>query len=145
MPALWSIPENPIRRAFGLSNIVSGISTWVPNPIVLEILAKQKLTEAIQENPLGPVGLGCGPPARACEVGLCGLDGAVDDVLKSVTSSMGDWKTWAVVGVGIVGLVLFTGGGGAQRRSEIAAARAQYKAQVATIRAARPRRYQKFV
>jgi hypothetical protein len=65
--------------------------------------------------------------------------------MAQVTAASGDWKTWAMVGAGVLALVMFTGGGGSQRRSEIAAARAQYKAKVASIKAARPRRYQKFV
>ena len=63
VPGLWSMPENPFRRAFGLSNIVEGISSWPPNPIVLDVLARQKLAEAMEKNPLGPVGLACGPSA----------------------------------------------------------------------------------
>jgi hypothetical protein len=77
--------------------------------------------------------------------GLGDLNGTLDDILGSVTSSMGDWKTWAIVAAGVGALVLFTGGGGSQRKAELAAARAQYKSKVATIRASRPRRYQKYV
>ncbi len=143
MPAVWSIPENPIMRAYGLGQIVDGIYTLPQNPIVMEILAKRKMAEELQKNPLGPVGLSCGPSTCACQVGLCGLGVTVDEVLKDVTS--GGWQTWAIAGAGVLALVLLTGGGGSQRRSEIAAARAQYKAKVASIKAARPRRYQKFV
>lgn len=145
MPAVWSIPENPIMRAYGLGDIVSGLYTLPENPIVLEIVAKQKMAEELQKNPNGPVGLSCGPSTCPCQVGLCGVSGTVDDLMSQVTTSMGDWKTWAMVGAGVVALVMVTGGGGSQRRSELAAARAQYKSKVASIRAARPRRYQKFV
>jgi hypothetical protein len=145
MPALWTIPENPIMRAYGLGDIVDGLYSLPENPIVLEIIAKRKMAEELQKNPLGPVGLSCGPSTCPCQVGLCGVSGTVDELMAQVTSSMGDWKTWAMVGAGVLALVMFTGGGGSQRRSEIAAARAQYKAKVASIKAARPRRYQKFV
>jgi hypothetical protein len=180
LPAHWTIPQNPLGLRSGLCKcgvgaIVEGFPLLPENPIVLDILAKQKLAEALEKNPLGPVGLACGP--ASCQVGLCGmgvfdcgtpdpcpcelgscggnlvtglhglgdLNGTLDDLLGSVTSSMSDWKTWAMVGAGVVALVMLTGGGGSQRRAEITAARAQYKAKVAGIRASRPRRYQKYV
>lgn len=141
LPAHWTLPQNPLEMRAGLCNygigaIVEGFPVLPENPIVVELLGKEKMAEALQKNPLGPVGLSCGP------VGLCGM---VDDVMNSVTTSMGDWKTWAIVGAGVLGLVMLTGGGGSQRRAELTAARAQYKSKVATIRASRPRRYQKFV
>jgi hypothetical protein len=77
--------------------------------------------------------------------GLGGLNGTLDDILGSVTGSMGNWQTWAMVAAGVAALVMFTGGGGSQRSAELSAARAQYKSKVASIRASRPRRYQKYV
>jgi hypothetical protein len=145
-PASWPIPQNPILAGRGLGELVDGLYTLPQNPIVQELKAKIALTEELQKN---PVGMSCGPTSCPCAVGLCGglsgLGGGVDDLLSSVTSSMGDWKTWAIVAAGVGALILLTGGGGSQRRSEIAAARAEYKAKVARIKAARPRRYQKFV
>jgi hypothetical protein len=166
----------------GLGDIVDGIYSAIDNGVVAEILAKRKAAEYLAKNPLGPVGLSCGPSssisACPCRVGLCGvsgiltccgdnpcpceggscggnlvtglhglggLNGSLDDVLNSVTSSMGSWQTWAMVGAGVLALVMFTGGGGTQRSAELAAARAQYKSKVASIRASRPRRYQKYV
>jgi hypothetical protein len=136
----------------GLGDIVDGIFYYPDNGVIPELLAKEKAAEYLTKNPNGPVGLSCGPASSIsscpCQVGLCGmagLGGTLDDVLGSVTASMGDWKTWAMVGAGVVALVMFTGGGGTQRSAELAAARAQYKSKVASIRAARPRRYQKYV
>jgi hypothetical protein len=97
------------------------------------------------EHPCPCEGGSCGGNLVTGLHGLGGLNGTLDDVLGSVTSSMGDWKTWAMVGAGVVALVMFTGGGGSQRSAELAAARAQYKSKVASIRASRPRRYQKYV
>ena len=110
---------------------------------------------------VGLCGLGiidCGAPNPCpCEAGSCrgnlvtglhglgNLNGTLDDMLGSLTGAMGDWKTWAMVAAGVGALVLFTGGGGSQRSAELAAARAQYKSKVASIRASRPRRYQKYV
>jgi hypothetical protein len=143
VPAHWTLPQNPLKRvmrAGSLGEIVAGITTLPENPIVAEILAEQKMAaEASKRPPVGFSGCGCAP----CEVGLTGLGSSVDDILKDVTS--GGWQTWALALAGIGALILFTGGGGAQRHSELAAARAQYKAKVAQIRASRPRRYQKFV
>jgi hypothetical protein len=150
VPAVWTIPENPIKQAMEgarLGDIVSGLYSLPENPIVAEILAKQKLLEEASKEP--PVGLSqCGIGGCPCQIGLCGglgggLGLSVDEVLKNVTS--GGWQTWAVAGVGILALVLLTGGGGSQRRSEISAAKAEYRAKVARIKAERPRRYQKFV
>ncbi len=146
VPASWPIPQNPIWPGLGLGDIVDGLYTLPQNPIVQELNAKIALAEELQKN---PVGMSCGPSTCPCSAGFCGglsgLGGSVDDLLSGVTSSLGDWKTWAIVAAGVGALVLFTGGGGSQRRSEIAAARAEYKAKVARIKAARPRRYQKFV
>ena len=143
VPAHWTLPQNPLKRVMGsrsLGEIVAGITTLPENPIVAEILAEQKMAEeASKRPPVGFSGCGCAP----CEVGLTGLGSSVDDILKDVTS--GGWQTWAIGAAVLMGLILFTGGGGAQRKSELAAARAQYKAKVAQIRASRPRRYQKFV
>ncbi len=150
VPATWTIPENPVRvaaRAEGLGQLVAGIYSMPQNPIVLEILAKQKLMAKQAEE--GPVGLSCGTPYCGCggdcgcRVGLTGLGASVDEVLKDVTS--GGWQTWALAAAGVVALVMLTGGGGAQRRAEITAAKAEYRAKVAAIKAERPRRYQKFV
>lgn len=149
VPATWTIPENPLKvatRASSLGQLVAGIYSMPQNPIVLEILAKQKLLDKQVEE--GPVGLSCGTPycgcGGGCEVGLTGLSAtSVDEVLQQVTS--GGWQTWALAAAGIVALVMLTGGGGSQRRAEITAARAEYKAKVAAIKAERPRRYQKFV
>jgi len=148
MPAVWTIPENPLDMGpgpCGMGAIVNGIYRACGNGVVAELKAKQATAAAIQANPNGPVGLACGPSSCACQVGLCGLDGTLDDVLSSVTGSMGNWQTWAMVGAGVLALVMFTGGGGSQRSAELAAARAQYKSKVASIRASRPRRYQKYV
>ena len=87
----------------------------------------------------------CGGNQVTGLLGLAGLNGTVDDLLGSVTSSMGNWTTWAMVGAGVLALVMLTGGGGSQRRAELTAARAQYASKVASIRASRPRRYQKYV
>jgi len=146
IPANWTIPENPISAAFGLGEIVDGIYNLPANPIVGELNAKIALAEQLQKY---PVGLSCGPSTCPCQVGLCGISGlgvgTVDDILNKVTGGMGDWKTWAIVGGGVLALVMLTGGGGTQRRSELSAAKAQYKAKVAQIRASRPRRYQKLI
>jgi hypothetical protein len=163
-----------------MNAIVTGIFRATDNGLVADLLAKKALIEAVEKNPLGPVGLSCGGSSCSADEALCGLgiidcgvpgipcpcqrnnstcggnlvtglkglsglNGTVDDLLGSVTSSMGDWKTWALVGGGILALVMLTGGGGSQRRAELAAAKAQYRSKVATIRASRPRRYQKYV
>ena len=73
------------------------------------------------------------------------LTADLNKLMGSVTGSLGSWQNWAIIGAGVVALVMLTGGGGSQRRAEITAAKAQYKAKVASIRAARPRRYQQFV
>jgi hypothetical protein len=180
MPAYWTLPQNPLYPSCGLGDIVDGIYYAPDNGVVPELLAKKKAAEYLTENPLGPVGLSCGPASSIsscpCHVGLCGgvgildcggeypcpcegsscggnlvtglhglggLNGTLDDVLSSVTS--GGWTTWAMVGAGVLALVMFTGGGGSQRSAELAAAKAQYKAKVAGIKVARPRRYQKYV
>jgi hypothetical protein len=172
MPAHWTVPQNPFAAAFGLGRIVDGIYQMTDNGVVAEILAKRKAAEYLTKNPLGPVGLSCGSRKCSCDVGLCGLGifncgtpdpcpcetgscggnlvtglhglgTTLDDVMTSVTS--GGWQTWAMVGAGVLALVMFTGGGGSQRSAELAAARAQYKSKVASIRASRPRRYQKYV
>ena len=185
MPAYWTLPQNPLDMGCGLGDIVDGIYSAPDNGVVAEILSKRKAAEYLTKNPLGPVGLSCGPSssisACPCHVGLCGgvgildccgdhpcpceggscggntvtgllglrglggcgLGSTLDDVLSSVTS--GSWTTWAMVGVGVLALVMFTGGGGSQRSAELAAAKAQYRAKVAGIRVARPRRYQKYV
>ena len=149
LPAYWTLPQNPLAtplatlaRSLGVGAIISGLDFAGPdNGVIPEILAKQKAAEYLTRNPNGPVGLSsCGQPGYPC-----GMGNVLDDVLGSVTSSMGNWQTWAMVGAGVLALVMFTGGGGAQRSSELAAAKAQYKAKVASIRAARPRRYQKYV
>lgn len=130
VPAVWAVPENPIERAWradGLGRIVTGIYSYPQNQLVLDILAKAKLAEK----------------EKGGDTSLSGLGMTVDDVLKSVTS--GGWQTWALAGAAILALILFTGGGSVERHSELAAARAEYKAKVAHIKAARPRRYQRFV
>ena len=139
--ATHRIPENYFRPALG--TLIDNYRMWpsVPNPIVTEIEAK--IAALIQKSQEPPVGLSCGIGDCPCEVGLCGMAGPVDDVLQSVTS--GGWQTWALVAAGVGALILFTGGGGSQRRSEISAAKAQYRAKVARIKAERPRRYQRFV
>lgn len=113
------------------------------------------------------VGLGCGrglgiidcgsPIPCPCKTGSCGgnlvtglkglggVNGVLDDVMGAVTGAAGNWTTWAMVGAGVLALVMFTGGGGSQRSAELSSARATYKAKVAKIKASRPRRYQKYV
>lgn len=159
LPPTWTIPENPLKGYLGIGmgsmgEIVTGLYTLPSNPIVDELNAKIALAAQLQKY---PVGLSCGPATCPCQVGLCGptsagMGGLTDDLtsslnslMSSVTGSMGNWQTWAMVGAGILALVMFTGGGGSQRSAELAAAKAQYKSKVAGIRAARPRRYQKFV
>lgn len=156
VPAHWTIPENyfagigtlvaathRIPESYlrpGLGTLINNYRMWpsAPNPIVTEIEAK--LAALIQKSQEPPVGLSCGIGDCPCEVGLCGMSGPVDDVLPS-----GGWQTWALAAAGIGALILFTGGGGAQRRSEITAAKAKYRSDVARIKAQRPRRYQRFV
>lgn len=110
---------------------------------------------------VGLNGLGimdCGSPIPCpCKTGSCGgnlvtglqglgnLNGTLDDALASITGAAGNWQTWAIAGVGVLALVMLTGGGGSQRRSELTAAKAAYTAKVAKIKASRPRRYQKYV
>jgi len=141
MAATHRIPENYFRP--GLGTLIDNYRMWPssPNPIVTEIQAK--VAALVQKSQAPPAGLSCGIGNCPCEVGLCGLGSQVDDVLASVTS--GGWQTWALVAAGIGAFVLFTGGGGSQRKSEIAAAKAKYRSDVARIKAARPRRYQRFV
>jgi hypothetical protein len=151
MPAHWTVPQNPITGWPSLAAIVAGLDFSYPsNGVVAEIQAKQKVAEELTKNPNGPVGLSCGPTACPCSLGYCGseigmsgLGSTLDDVLSGVTS--GGWQTWAIAGAAVLALVMLTGGGGAQRSSELAAAKAKYKSEVARIRAARPRRYQKYV
>lgn len=129
----------------GMSAIVEGVYSLPPNLVVDELNAKIALAEELAKN---PVGLSCGPSSCPCQVGLCGLgslDGTLDDMLKTVTGGLTNWKTLAIAGAGVAALILFTGGGGSQRRAELTAARAQYTAKVASIRASRPRRYQKYL
>ncbi len=158
LPAHWTLPQNPLLYptaglcnlgdGCGLGDIVTGIYRMTDNGVVPEIMAKRARLEYLEKNPLGPVGLsGCGPSACPCELGYCGtgLNGVMDDVMSSVTGMAANWQTWALAGVGILALVMLTGGGGSQRSAELAAARAQYKSKVASIKAARPRRYQKYV
>lgn len=127
LPANYTLPQNPL----GMGAIVEGFPLLPENPIVLEIRAKEKMAEALQKNPNGPVGLSCGPATCPCQVGLCGLDGTLDDILGSVTNS--GWQTWAIAGLAVVAAgYLLTGG---QRRSELSSARAEYKSKVASARA----------
>jgi hypothetical protein len=173
LPAEWTVPQNPFTfEGCGLGGIVSGLDfsapvnpviaaqDWTPisgvpldysypsNGVVEEIQAKQALALELTKNPNGPVGLSCGCSGNpGCVRGLGDLSTSLDSLLNSVTSSFssGSWQTWAMAGAAVVALVMFTGGGGAQRHSEIAAAKAKYRADVARIKAERPRRYQKFV
>lgn len=144
--ATWPIPQNPIREA-GFGDIVEDIYFAPGNGLVEDIIAKAELAEELKRNPVGLSG--CGPSTCPCQVGFCGpgmgaLGSTLDDVLSSVTSAK--WTTWLPIAAGgILALYLFTGGGGSQRRAELAAARAQYKSKVASIKAERPRRYQRFV
>lgn len=149
----WCIPGNPVRATYnayvGLGDIVDGLYSLPANPVVAELKAKIAMAEALQKY---PVGMSCGPSQCPCLVGLCGPVAGMGDItadvnrlLGQVTGSLGNWQTWAIVGAGVAALVMFTGGGGSQRRAEMTAARAQYKAKVAQIRASRPRRYQQFV
>lgn len=165
LPAHWTLPQNPLLEPpvglcnlgdgcgcglsdCGLGAIVTGIYQMTDNGVVPEILAKRAKLEYLEKNPLGPVGMaGCGPSTCPCELGYCGtgLNGVMDDIMASVTGMAADWKTWAIVGGGVLALVMLTGGGGSQRRAELAAAKSRYKASVARIKADRPRRYQKYV
>jgi hypothetical protein len=150
LPAYWNIPQNPLALGPGLGQILDapGIFLYPDNGVIPEILAKQKAAEYLTLNPNGPVGLSCGMGNCGCGATDCGmgsLGGTLDDILGSVTGAMGNWTTWAMVGAGVLALVMFTGGGGSQRSAELASARATYKAKVAGIKAARPRRYQKYV
>jgi hypothetical protein len=141
--AHYTLPSNP----FGLGAIVDGIYSMPSNAVVDDLNARIAMAEALQKY---PVGLSCGPATCPCQTGLCGpgmgdLTADLSSLMGKVTGSLSGWQTWAVVGAGVAALVLLTGGGGSQRRAELTAARAQYKAKVASIRASRPRRYQKFV
>ena len=154
LPATWTIPENPLKGYLGigmgnLGDIVDGIYSLPSNPVVDELNARIALAAQLQKY---PVGLSCGPATCPCQVGFCGGGVGMGDLttdfntlLGKVTGSVSGWQTWALAGAGILALVMFTGGGGSQRSAELAAARAQYKSKVASIRASRPRRYQRFV
>jgi hypothetical protein len=133
MPAVWSIPENPIQAAYGLGFIVDGLYTLPQNPIVADILAKRKMAEEIQKN---PVGLSCGISTCPCDVGLCGVSGTVDDLMAKVTSAMpGGWQNWAVFGGGALLLLMIMMSPGGRRRSEMAVIRSEYKSKVASAKA----------
>lgn len=131
VPAIWTIPENPIKRALGLSEIVDGMYTLPQNPIVAEILAKRALAEQLAKEP--PVGIsGCGIGECPCAVGLCGgLGISADEVLKSVTESV---PTWALFAGGAALLLLVYMGGGGRKRSEMSAAKAEYRSKVAAAK-----------
>ncbi len=167
----WIIPENPVKAAYsglgtiiagnyrlpakpfapsGMGDIVDGIFYMPSNGVVEDLNARIAMAEALQKY---PVGLSCGPSSCPCQMGFCGptiagmgdITADINKLMGQVTGSLGNWQTWAIIGAGVVGLVLLTGGGGSQRRAEMTAAKAEYRAKVASIRASRPRRYQKFI
>lgn len=142
----YRLPARPFAGG-GMGDIVDGIYSMPDNGVVADLNARIAMAEALQKY---PVGLSCGPATCPCQVGLCGpgmgdLTADLNKLMGSVTGSLGNWQSWAIIGGGVLALVMLTGGGGSQRRAEMTAAKAQYKAKVASIRASRPRRYQQFV
>ena len=133
-PGKFCLPANPITDAFSVKSM-AGLHDLVPASFPLP------------DNPIsraaGMSGCGCNCPGGLCSCsrGMGDLSTSVSNFITSVSS--GGWQTYAAIGAGVVLLVMLTGSGGKQRRSELQAAKAQYLARKSQITGRYPKRYER--
>jgi hypothetical protein len=126
-PAMFPLPDNPILRVFSPQTL-AGMGDFVPASFPLP------------DNPiLRATGLcGCGAPC-GCSEGLCSCGRGMGDIGTSLSKmwsnvTTGGYSNYLLLGGAALVALMLLGGEGRQRRSELAAARAEYKAKVAAAK-----------